>query len=343
VNAAADPGWLARWTEAVRSPAAAMTRAEAATVGGRPGVDLIKALAVVILAGHTRALVAGGWIAVEHGVRPALAPVMGAVTAAATLPLAVVAVASIAVWLAAGARRDLGRDIDLACVAALPSVLVALVATTLGGQLAVPRVLAIGLVIAAAGPGLWAAIQAARRRPTAGAPAAPRGRAPVAAVVVGCLAVNLVWIAGHLDWLRPLTAGTPAPGFALPRLEADGAPGPRVELAALRGRVVVVDFWATWCGPCLTSLPKLDAAARRWGDEVAVVAVNVDDPAAARAIFDRAGYAMTLVGDDGHAAERYGVYSYPYTVVVDRAGVVRRVTSDATAAIAAVDRLRRGP
>lgn len=165
----------------------------------------------------------------------------------------------------------------------------------------------------------------------------------VLALAALALALNLVWIAGHLDWLRPLEAGRPAPAFDLPVL-AGGAG--RVRDSELRGKVVVLEFWATWCAPCRRSLPRLDAAARRWGADVAVVAVNLDDADKARALFAREGYGLTLAGDDGEASTRYQVDTLPHVVVIDRAGVVRMVgqgeggEADAERAVA---RLLAGP
>lgn len=161
----------------------------------------------------------------------------------------------------------------------------------------------------------------------------------IAPVVAMCVALNAGWIATHIDWLRPLVAGRPAPDFALPRIDG----GATVALGDLRGKVVVVEFWATWCHPCLEALPHLDAATRRWGDRVAVLAVNVDDRDRAAALFAEAGYRPVLLADDGDTAARYGVNSLPHTVVIDAGGVVRAVTSRPASAIAAVDRLLARP
>jgi cytochrome c biogenesis protein CcmG, thiol:disulfide interchange protein DsbE len=78
--------------------------------------------------------------------------------------------------------------------------------------------------------------------------------------------------------------GTPAPALSLPGLD-----GGTVDLAAYRGRPVVVNFWASWCEPCKRELPLLADAARRAGGDFAVIGVLVrDDPAAARRM--AAGY-----------------------------------------------------
>jgi len=88
----------------------------------------------------------------------------------------------------------------------------------------------------------------------------------------------------------------------------------------------VLEFWATWCGPCRATLPRLDALeASLGGRGLTVVAANLDDPDKARRMFDDHGWRMTLVHDHGAAATRYGVDPIPHQVVIDRRGVVRDV------------------
>lgn len=130
--------FFARWGEALVAPRAAAARIDGDPVAGRPAGDLVRALAVVLLVAHTRELVAAVWIASRLGLGPAMPALNGAFAATATLPLVFVLVAAPIVTLAAGARRKLGRDVDLACAAALAPALVALVASTVG------RVVALG-------------------------------------------------------------------------------------------------------------------------------------------------------------------------------------------------------
>jgi thiol-disulfide isomerase/thioredoxin len=147
----------------------------------------------------------------------------------------------------------------------------------------------------------------------------------LAGVVALGIAVQWRWIADNLELVRPMTTGEVAPELALPEIDAQGGLGERVTVASTRGKVTVIDFWATWCGPCLAAMPRLEKLARAHPD-VAVLAVNLDDPAAARALFNQHGYTMKLLAGDDDVSQRYGASQViPYTVILDRRGVVREV------------------
>ena len=154
-------------------------------------------------------------------------------------------------------------------------------------------------------------------------PARVAGWGVMALLAAGTI-IQTAWIVQHTETMRPMTQGDPAPAFALPSITAAGAPGAPVSLAELRGKVVVLDFWATWCGPCLKAMPKLDLLARTH-PEVVVLAINLDDAEAARTLWDARGYLIRLIADDGQVSQRYGVSTIPHSVVIDRNGVVRMV------------------
>lgn len=117
--------------------------------------------------------------------------------------------------------------------------------------------------------------------------------------------------------------GQPAPAFSLPRV-GSGAP---VSLGSLRGQVVVIDFWASWCRPCIEAMPELDRLTRELGPRgLQVLAVSIDEEAsAAEGALGSGSHAFTPLHDgDSAVAERYGVGgSLPATVVIDRQGRVR--------------------
>lgn len=130
-------------------------------------------------------------------------------------------------------------------------------------------------------------------------------------------------------WLCPALAGAvdvgeQAPEFRLPALGADGS----VRLADYRGVVVFLDFWASWCPPCLSSLPQLDALRGEFpSDQFQIVAINVDrDPRKALAFLARHPVGYPSASDPkGEWPERFGVPTMPSSYLIDRQGVVRHV------------------
>lgn len=156
--------------------------------------------------------------------------------------------------------------------------------------------------------------------------------AAAAGVVV--LAGLLVWRLAHQDnsTAKAVLHGkvVPAPAFRLSRLGG----GPPVTLASFRGKAVVVNFWASDCGPCKQEMPRLQQAAERWaGKGATVVGVDtIDSHRAAEDFARKHGVTYPIGYDDvGDTASRYGVAYTPTTFFVDRRGrIVKRVLGPVT-------------
>jgi cytochrome c biogenesis protein CcmG, thiol:disulfide interchange protein DsbE len=125
----------------------------------------------------------------------------------------------------------------------------------------------------------------------------------------------------------PAFAGPVAPGGPrpAPRFSLPGVAGP-VALDSLRGRVVYVDFWASWCGPCRASFPWMATMQQRYSDRgFTVVAVNLDkDRKAADAFLARYPAGFPVAFDPaGTVAEAYGVPGMPTSYLIGRDGTIR--------------------
>jgi cytochrome c biogenesis protein CcmG/thiol:disulfide interchange protein DsbE len=127
--------------------------------------------------------------------------------------------------------------------------------------------------------------------------------------------------------VEPTTQGSPAPNVQATVLANAPSAGQKVvDLASLRGRVVVLDFWATWCGPCNVTSPILDAFARAHAEEgVTVVGISQDGDAEDVESWLARHKVSYVVAHDatGQAGRTYGVTNLPTLVVVDREGNIR--------------------
>jgi len=117
--------------------------------------------------------------------------------------------------------------------------------------------------------------------------------------------------------------GVDAPDFELRKLDES-----LVKLSDLRGRIVILDFWATWCGPCVASLPKITELAQQYkGAEVDLITVNIEQTSAEiRALLDRLKiHPVVVLDSDGAVARAYQAQAIPQTVIIDRDGKVKHV------------------
>jgi thiol-disulfide isomerase/thioredoxin len=149
------------------------------------------------------------------------------------------------------------------------------------------------------------------------------------ALVAAILAASFAFVALQQKKGYGLPEGTPAPPLRLPTLE-----GGDVDRESYRGRVVVVNIWATWCPPCVEEMPSLERLHRALaGDGLVVLGVSVDeDGAALEAFVRRAGVTFPILRDPGGRgpAAAWRSTGYPETFILDGTGkIVRKIVGPA--------------
>ncbi|MBZ5646773.1 MAG: TlpA family protein disulfide reductase [Acidobacteriia bacterium] len=120
---------------------------------------------------------------------------------------------------------------------------------------------------------------------------------------------------------KPAMVGNPAPDFTV--TDADRT----VSLKDLRGKVVVLNFWATWCPPCVDEMPSLVRMQREMKSKgVTVLAVSLDEDARQYRTFLEKNHVDLLTVRDPRqkSNELYGTFKFPETYIIDRQGVLRR-------------------
>jgi peroxiredoxin len=143
--------------------------------------------------------------------------------------------------------------------------------------------------------------------------------------IAGCTPKGGAAGAGALPASDHPLAGSPAPQFEL----ASPASGASAGLAQYAGRVVLVDFWATWCEPCRQSFPRYQALSERYGEQVAVIGISEDDDHIGIDTFGQeTGVRFPLVWDDEKSvAQQYQIKGMPTLFIIDKNGLVRFVHS----------------
>ena len=148
----------------------------------------------------------------------------------------------------------------------------------------------------------------------------PRFAGALAPVFIILLAI-LLTLSGCYSGSRPPRIGAPAPDFTVRVSDRT------VTLSQLRGQVVVLNFWATWCPPCIEETPSLVVMQERLkakGITVVAVSVDVDESAYRRFLKDHGVNLLTVRDPDQKTSGIYGTFKFPETYVIDRNGVMRR-------------------
>lgn len=145
----------------------------------------------------------------------------------------------------------------------------------------------------------------------------------MAAVLCLFAALGLLYFAlTQTDVFSGGMTGSPAPDFNLTTLN-----GHSLSLEHLRGKPVLINFWATWCGPCLAEMPLLEATAQRYSDELVVLGINEGEAFADVKSFiarEALSYPILLDTDEAVGA-LYQLNGYPTSVFIDAEGIIRAI------------------
>lgn len=135
------------------------------------------------------------------------------------------------------------------------------------------------------------------------------------------LLLALVFLTGCYSSTRPQHIGSPATDFTLQDAER------KVTLSQFRGQIVVLNFWATWCPPCVEETPSMVAMQQRMQDKgVTVLAVSIDvDQNAYHRFLKQYGVNFITVRDpERKVSDVYGTFGWPETYIIDQKGIIRR-------------------
>ena len=131
------------------------------------------------------------------------------------------------------------------------------------------------------------------------------------------------------DELSPVGVGVDAPDFKVMTL--DSVPKQKT-LADYRGQVVLINIWATWCGPCRVEMPSIEQLNREYAPKgLKVLAISVDDPGTDQQVKDfvkQYGFTFEVLhdtgGQEGRVSRDYQTTGYPETVIIGRDGIIRK-------------------
>jgi len=153
---------------------------------------------------------------------------------------------------------------------------------------------------------------------------------------VVAIAVVILLGSGWILISRPLSGGreaanvpAPVPGHPAPEFALKNLSGQMVRLSDFKGKPVLINFWATWCGPCRAEFPELERASAEDAGKLVIIGVNstaLDQPAAVKSFAAEMGATFPIVLDEtGQVSKMYQIKGLPTSFFIDRNGVVNEV------------------
>jgi peroxiredoxin len=152
-------------------------------------------------------------------------------------------------------------------------------------------------------------------------------------MMIGVIVLSAIWIYfSRIPTTNITSAAPPSPqiGFTAPDFTLETLDGKSITLSDLRGQVVLINLWASWCPPCRAEMPAIDAVYRKYRDAgFVVLAVNTtyqDTESDARAFVQKLGLTFPILFDrDGATSRRYNLQGLPTSYFVGRDGVIRDI------------------
>ena len=138
--------------------------------------------------------------------------------------------------------------------------------------------------------------------------------------------------AGQGDSVIEFKPGMPIKeGVAAPDFTGELMDGTSITLSELQGKPVIINFWATWCGPCVKEMPAFERLKDDFGDKIGIIAGNCgDDAETVKDFVEENGYTFPVVLDEEYSISMlYPTNSIPYTVVLDAEGKVTHISTGA--------------
>jgi thiol-disulfide isomerase/thioredoxin len=117
-----------------------------------------------------------------------------------------------------------------------------------------------------------------------------------------------------------LAIGQAAPNFKLPDLT-----GQQVSLDQFKGKIVMLDFWATWCGPCRMTMPVVENLQKEYADTLVLLTINLQDSRDVVRDYIRAqgSHSRVLLDEEGAVGTMYGAEHIPLQILIDKQGIIR--------------------
>lgn len=125
-----------------------------------------------------------------------------------------------------------------------------------------------------------------------------------------------------------LAAGFPMVGAEAPDFEIELINGESFKLSDQRGKIVLINIWASWCGPCVAEMPDIDQLAKDYADDLVIIGVNCGEPEQTVIDFiEENGYSYLSAADENYyiSGMLYPSDVIPYTIVIDRDGIITQL------------------